>query len=146
MSTHSPELVPADLSIRVGARLIDALVVAAIDLGLGVWIGFGYDWLIVGAAIVLAYFTLFDALAGATLGKLVLGLRIIGPDGGRPSLLSAFTREAFTVLGAIPFAGPLLAVPAWIVIAVTIHSSPQRQGKHDLLAGGTRVIRAPRRA
>ena len=28
------------------------------------------------------------------------------------------------------------------VIALTIRSNPLRQGKHDLLAGGTRVIRA----
>lgn len=59
-----------------------------------------------------------------------------------PSLRQALIREAFTVLGAIPFAGPLLALVAWTKIVMTIRSSPIRQGQHDLLAGGTRVIRA----
>ncbi|HEX8537960.1 MAG TPA: RDD family protein, partial [Cystobacter sp.] len=103
--------------------------------------GFGFDWLLLGAAIVLAYFCLLDTLVGATPGKFALGLRVIGPDGGRPSPRQALIREAFTVVGSIPFIGPLLALAAWTVIALTIRSSPLRQGKHDLLAGGTRVIR-----
>ena len=45
------------------------------------------------------------------------------------------------VLGAIPFAGPLLALAAWTNIIMTIRSSPLRVGTHDRLAGGTRVIR-----
>jgi uncharacterized RDD family membrane protein YckC len=56
----------------------------------------------------------------------------------------AFAREAFTVAGEVPFAGPLLALAAWGWIIVTIRSNPLRQGKHDLLAG-TRVIVTPRR-
>ncbi len=67
--------VPAELPVRIAARGLDAAVVAAITVGLGLWIGFGFDWLVVGAAIILGYFVLLDALAGATLGKLVLGLR-----------------------------------------------------------------------
>jgi uncharacterized RDD family membrane protein YckC len=72
----------------------------------------------------------------------VAGLRVLGPDGGRPTLRQALIRESFTVLGAIPFAGPLLALAAWIWIAATIRSSPTGQGKHDTLAGGTRVATA----
>jgi len=48
------------------------------------------------------------------------------------------------VLGAIPFAGPVLALAAWIWIIITIRASPSGQGKHDTLAGGTRVVRAGR--
>ncbi|WP_224246104.1 hypothetical protein [Hyalangium gracile] len=29
----------------------------------------------------------------------------------------------------------------WIVISVTLRSIPLRQGKHDLIAGGSRVVR-----
>lgn len=134
--------VSAELPVRIAARGIDVLVLVAIDLGLGRLIGFGFDWLLIGSAIVLAYFALLDVVAGATIGKLALGLRVVGPDGGRPSLRQALTREAVTVVGAIPFAGPLLAIAAWTWIALTIRSNPLRQGKHDLLAGGTRVIRA----
>ncbi|WP_437790316.1 RDD family protein [Sorangium sp. So ce693] len=138
-SVASP--VPAELSSRIAARGIDVLVLAALDVGLGQLIGFGFDWLILGSALVLAYFSLLDALAGATPGKLALGLRVLGPDGGRPSLKQALIREAFTIVGAVPLAGPLIALAAWTWIALTIRSSPLRQGKHDLFAGGTRVIR-----
>jgi len=41
----------------------------------------------------------------------------------------------------IPFIGGLLGVVAIIVIAVTINSSPTKQGKHDELAGGTQVVK-----
>ena len=132
-------LAPADWPVRLTARGIDVLVLAVIDGALGMLIGFGFHWLFLAAAIVLAYFSVLDVLAGATLGKRVLGLRVIGGDGGRPSMRQALTREAFTVLGAIPFIGPILAVAAWTWIIVTIRSNPLRQGKHDLLAG-TRVV------
>jgi len=102
--------------------------------------GFGFDWLLIGATIVLAYFVLQDSLARATLGKRVLGLQIVAPGGGRPSLRQALIREAFTVVGSIPFVGPLLALGVWVWIASGIRSSPLRQGPHDLLAGGTRVV------
>jgi uncharacterized RDD family membrane protein YckC len=129
------------LPVRVAARAIDVLVVTAVDVGLGLRMGFGVGWLIVGAAIVLAYFALCDRFAGATLGKLALGLRVVGPGGGRPSLRQAVIRESCMVVGAVPFAGPLLALTAWIWIALSIRSNPLGQGKHDVLAGGTRVVR-----
>lgn len=134
--------VPAELPARIAARGLDAVVVVAITVGLGSLIGFGFDWLVVAAVIILGYFVLLDALAGATLGKLALGLRVTGPDGGPPSLRQSLVRESFTIVGAIPFVGPLLALVAWTRIARTIRADPLRQGNHDLLAGGTRVIRA----
>jgi hypothetical protein len=50
-------------------------------------------------------------------------------------------REAFTVLGSVPFVGGLLALGSWVWIGRSIRSNGLRQGKHDLLAGGTRVVR-----
>ena len=116
-------------------------MLVGIDVALGWVIGFGFNWLFLGASVVLAYFVVFDVLAGATPGKFALGLRVLGPLGGHPTFTQAVIREFFTVLGAVPFAGPFLALGAWIWITLTIRSSPLRQGKHDLLAGGTRVIR-----
>ena len=74
-------LVPAEFPVRLLARGLDVLVLAAVDVGLGRLMGYGFDWLLVGSAVVFFYFSLFDALVGATLGKLVLGLRVLGPDG-----------------------------------------------------------------
>jgi uncharacterized RDD family membrane protein YckC len=134
-------LVPAEIPARLAARIIDTLIVSAVAGSLGMRIGFGFDWLLTSALAILFYFACCDAFAGATLGKLVMGLRVIGPDGNRPTLKESLIREAFTLLGAVPFAGPLLALVAWVWIFVTMRSSPLRQGKHDLLAGGTGVVR-----
>jgi uncharacterized RDD family membrane protein YckC len=120
--------------------LLDAFVLTLLDVGLGRVIGFGFDWLMVAALLVLLYFAGLDALFGTTLGKRAMGLRVIGPGGGKPTLRQALIRESFTVLGAIPFAGPILALVAWIWILVTIRSSPTGRGRHDVLAGGTRVV------
>lgn len=46
------------------------------------------------------YATLAHALAGATLGKWALGLRVAGPDGRRPSLGRSAARSALAVLSA----------------------------------------------
>ena len=51
-------------------------------------------------------------------------------------------RNPVTLLPIVPFVGGLLGVIAIIVIAVTINSSPTKQGKHDELAGGTQVVKA----
>jgi uncharacterized RDD family membrane protein YckC len=135
----------ADIPVRLTARIIDIVVLVAVELGLGQLMGYGFDWLLLGASLVYAYFVGCDVGLGATLGKFALGLRVIGPSSARPTLRQALIREAFTLLGAIPLVGPLLALGAWIWIAVSIRASALRQGKHDMLAGGTRVVRLVRR-
>lgn len=132
----------AGLLVRLAARVLDGIVLLIVQFGLGDVLGYGFLWLIVAAASVWAYFAALDAFTGTTLGKLALGLRVVSAGGGRPTLGQALVREAFTLLGAVPFAGPFLALAAWIWIARTIFVSPTRQGIHDVLAGGTRVIRA----
>lgn len=127
------------LGRRALARFLDALLCAAIDLGLGQVLGYGLTWLAIGAAVVLVYFAGSLALTGTSVGKRLLGLRVVGPDGARPSLTAALRREGFTVLGAIPLAGPFLALAAWIWIVVTIRRDPEGRGGHDRLAG-TRLL------
>ena len=68
---------------------------AALQVLLGRMIGFGYDWLAIGTAMTLTYFACLDSLAGCTLGKLVLGLRVVGLKGQRPSLRQSAHREMF---------------------------------------------------
>ena len=119
---------------------------AALQVLLGRMIGFGYDWLAIGTAMTLTYFACLDSLAGCTLGKLVLGLRVVGLKGQRPSLRQSAHREMFMLIGAIPFVGVPLAVVAWVWLSKTIRSNPLGQGKHDMLADGTRVIREGRLA
>ncbi|MGH9371172.1 MAG: RDD family protein [Vicinamibacterales bacterium] len=130
----------AGLPVRVAARVLDAALLAAITVGLGQLIGFGFGWLLAGSVMVLGYFALLDVFWGATLGKLAFGLRVVDDAQAKPSMRQALVRESFTIVGAIPFAGPLLALGAWIWISMTMASSAGHRGKHDLLAG-TRVIR-----
>lgn len=134
--------VSGDLLPRFGARLLDSLIVAVVGGLLGYVLDFGTLWVALQAVLVFAYFVVLDVSQGTTLGKQLLGLRVTGPDGGKPTLQQAAIREAFTVVGAIPFAGPPLSLAAWIVIAVTINASSTNQGLHDELAGGTRVVKS----
>jgi uncharacterized RDD family membrane protein YckC len=79
---------------------------------------------------------------GWTPGKKVLGLSVRGPGGApKPTGQQSAIRNSWTLLSIIPFVGGLLALIAIIVIAVTINSSPTKQGKHDELAGGTQVVK-----
>lgn len=130
------------LAVRLAARFLDVIVVVLLNLALGQVIGFGFDWLVLGAGVILGYFVAGDTLFGATLGKRALGLRVITGDGERPSPRQALRRELFVVVGAVPFVGPLLALGLWIWMIVTIRASALGQGPHDRFAGGTRVVRA----
>lgn len=73
-----------------------------------------------------------------------LGLRVVGPTGDEPEIKQVAIREAFivvsAVVGAIPYVGDLLGQIVVIAIAWTISNSPIKQGKHDQIAGGTRVV------
>ncbi len=85
------------------------------------------------AALALAvYATLAHALAGATLGKRLFGLRVIGPDGAAPSPARSAARSALAVVSAgLVGLGFLLALF-------------NRSGRtlHDLIAR-TWVVKAP---
>ncbi len=128
------------LTRRAIARAVDVAVCVGIDVALGMWMGFGFDWLAIGASVVWLYFSCSLALSGTTLGKHIVGIAVVGPTGDKPTLGAALRREFFTVFGAIPFVGPLLAIASWIAIALAARKSANGQGPHDRLAGGTRVI------
>lgn len=143
----APSWRPGGLGRRFLARLIDGVVVgiAAFALSLLVFDD-NYPFLVTGlfsGVLTFGYFVLFETALGATPAKRLLGLAVRGPDGvSRPTIYQSAIRNAFTLLATlVPYLGGLLAFVAYVVIAVTISSSPTKQGKHDELAGGTRVIR-----
>ena len=83
-----------------------------------------------------------EVTQGRTLGKMALGLSVRGPGGApKPDFKQSAIRNAFTLLPIVPVVGGLLGVIAIVVIAVTINSSPTKQGKHDEMAGGTQVVK-----
>ncbi|NUS52574.1 MAG: RDD family protein [Nocardioidaceae bacterium] len=101
---------------------------------------------VVSAVITVGYFVLMESRVGQTVGKMLLKLRTVGPDGNNPTTQEAFRRNWWTglgILGVVPFLGFLGSIAELvivIVIAVTINNSPTRQGWHDKQAG-TQVIK-----
>lgn len=136
---------PGGLGIRFGARLIDGIIVSIVSFVLAYAVGATSNIMVTGlfsGLLTFLYFLLFETTQGWTPGKKLLGLSVHGPGGApKPTAQQSAIRNAFTLLSIIPYIGGLLAIVAYIVIAVTINGSPTKQGKHDELAGGTQVVK-----
>ena len=136
---HRPviELRRAGSARRALAWSIDGIPFAVLAVAAVAWLGADLG-LLVPALTVLAlaafvYQLLSTWLAGATFGKRVARLRVVGPDGARPGLGRSAWRSAAAVLGAVAFGiGPLLAL-----------FTRSGRGLHDL-AAGTAVVDLPR--
>ena len=137
---------PGGLGMRFFARLIDGILVGIIGFVLAllsnslsnIWVTGLFSGLLM-----FIYFVAFEVTQGWTPGKKLLGLSVRGPaDAPKPTPAQSAIRNSFTLLSIIPYVGGLLAVVAYMVIAVTINSSPTKQGKHDEIAGGTQVVKA----
>lgn len=137
---------PGGLGARWGARLIDGLLLGVVALLLSFFFDDSSRILVTGlftGLLTFAYFVAMEVTQGRTLGKMALGLSVRGPGGApKPDLKQSAIRNAFTLLPIVPFIGGPLGVIAIVLIAVTINSSPTKQGKHDELAGGTQVIKS----
>jgi uncharacterized RDD family membrane protein YckC len=144
----SAQLRPGGLLRRFFARLIDGIIVSIIG-SVGIVALFSSDrlsdLLVTGlftGILMFVYFVAFEVGVGWTLGKKLLGLEVRGPGAApKPDLKQSAIRNAWTLLPIIPYLGGLLAFIAIVIIAVTVSSSPTKQGKHDELAGGTEVVR-----
>ena len=134
--------IPGELLPRLGARLIDTIPFSILGFALNAAFDLGLLLALIQVVVAYAYFVLLDTYVGTTVGKRLLRLRVTSPTGDRPDLKQAAIREAFILVGGVPVVGSWLALLVWILIAVTINKSPTKQGKHDELAGGTRVIKA----
>jgi uncharacterized RDD family membrane protein YckC len=142
---YSQSGTPGTLGIRFLARIIDGILVLIVSAVLALIVGVQSNILVTGlfsGVLMFAYFVGLEVSQGATLGKKLLGLSVRGPGGApKPDVKQSAIRNSFTLLSIIPYVGGLLALIAYIVIAVTINSSPTKQGKHDELAGGTQVVK-----
>jgi uncharacterized RDD family membrane protein YckC len=151
--------VSADLMPRFLARLIDGLLLGFLMFviivpivfvgifgtsGYSAFGGFGLSSIVISlvfTTIVIGYFAYLESSRGQTVGKMVMKLKTVGPDGQNPSFESAAKRSGFYALAIIPVIGGLLELGAVIYIAYTINESPAHTGWHDEFAGGTRVIK-----
>lgn len=136
---------PGGLGVRLGARIIDGILISIIAIPLAFSVNSSGSVLVTGlfsGLLTFIYYVAFEVTQGWTPGKKLLGLSVHGPHGApKPTAKESAIRNSFTLLPIIPFGG-ILALIAYIVIAVTINGSPTKQGKHDELAGGTQVVKS----
>jgi resuscitation-promoting factor RpfA len=130
------ELRRASSARRAVAWVLDGGPFALLAAAMAGWLGADLGLLLPAmTAVALAAFVyqlLCHWLLGATFGKRSAGLRVVGPDGGRPGLGRSARRAAASVLGVILLGtGPLVAL-----------FTRSGRGLNDL-AAGTAVVEAP---
>ncbi len=138
----------AGLAVRFSALAIDFLLFCAVFFPVtrvikGVWLMGAGDhrwangWVVfdpicaVFMAIIFLYFILLEALAGATLGKWALGIRVVRLDRGKPGLARSLWRNLLRLVDGMPVLN--------IVGGVLILRSPEKARFGDRWAG-TRVV------
>lgn len=135
-------LAPAGVQRRLIALVVDLIIVAILwAVGTQIAIGlarlaprldlvaqaFSRTWQLV---VPVAYFVLSHGTGGQTMGKRLLGARVIDEGGASIGYLRALGRCVATVVAALPFGIGL----------VVAGLRRDRRGLHDFLAG-TRVVR-----
>lgn len=141
--THYAGLWPRFLALFVDLLLFCAIFFPVTRLVKGVWImsAAGHRWsygffitdpLCIGfLLIMLVYFVLLEGLAGATLGKRVVGLQVKRVGGGKPGLLRGLLRNVLRIVDGLP---------AFNILGIAlIATSAERARFGDRLAG-TRVV------
>ena len=135
---------------RIAAFLVDAVVLAIIaipflDFTRGTTIQDGNELhtfkvgmsgirLLLWAAIGFGYFVAMESIWAATLGKLLLGIRVVRQDGSRCSFGSVLVRNVMRIVDAFPYLIPYLA--GFIVLVG--NDGQRRLGD---MAAGTTVVR-----
>lgn len=137
---------PTDvLGRRVGAALLDIVVLGVLFVILGLLIG---DTNTEGSsasvnlsggpallffALSLLYYFIPEATSGRTLGKRLLGLRVVREDGGAAGAGAVAGRTLLRVVDSLPL--------FYLVGFVAILATGKRRARIGDLAAGTRVVR-----
>jgi uncharacterized RDD family membrane protein YckC len=134
------------LGRRVGAAFIDTALLTGLFLIMGLTVGQssvgggGFDvslspaWSLLYLALVLLYYFTMETATGQTVGKRLLGLRVLRTDGSRPSAAAIAGRTLLRLIDWLP----ALYLIGFITILAT---GPRRQRLGDL-AARTGVARA----
>ena len=176
-SSESPT--PATLALRFGAYMIDSILLGAVGFALQAFAwgsvgevfnqaNFGgekYFAIIIGLNVMMAsYFGFLEGLRGASLGKMLLRLRVIRPSGNLPGIPRAVLRAlVLLAVMALPFWIVSAVAPTWmaeeqswlsstilgltnfVTFGILFCLARRRNGFAGLhgLASGTRVVRIP---
>ncbi len=137
---------PTDvLGRRIAAAFLDILVLAVLFFVLGLLIGEseaengtasvrlegGPAFLFF--ALSLLYYLIPEAMSGRSLGKALLGLRVVREDGGRAGAGAIVARTLLRIVDALPL--------LYLVGFVAVLATGQRRARLGDLAAGTRVVR-----
>ncbi|MEU4415400.1 RDD family protein [Nocardia salmonicida] len=144
-------VLPADLGIRLGARVIDGFIIGIPLFFVNLGISFALLdspflagivlWIIMGIAYV-GYNVGLEVTQGTTIGKKLLGLRVLAPGGAQKLTPEAsLKRNIFLAPLVVYCLGGLVTTGLSIYIATTINNDPNKQGWHDKFAGGTQVVK-----
>ena len=131
-------LVPASFGIRAVAKLVDVLLAAEVVVPL-VWIGYRMlppevapfaivGGIIVGSLLFAVYVIVLEAMLGHTIGKRLLGLRVVRESGARISMGQSFVRQL-----------PLMLEVFWVDVLFALFTE-RHQRAFELLSK-TRVVR-----
>ena len=138
----------AGLAVRFFALALDFLLLStfffpATRIIKGVWLmspsdhDWGIAWVVfdpicaVFLGIIVLYFVILEGVVGATFGKWVLGIRVVGGNGGKPGLKKSLLRNFLRLVDTLPVLN--------ILGVVLILRSPERARFGDRVAG-TRVV------
>ena len=138
--------VPAGVTLaspvqRILARVIDIVVLGAIFILARILIeddvGDAPDRLslVVGLVTGIAYEIGMVAAIGATVGKLVVGTRIVTADGTTPPPIGvAGLRWLPNLVSIVPFAGPLISIAILLASLIWVFTDPRRRSIYDRAA------------
>ena len=87
--------------------------------------------------ITVAYFVLLEGLAGATIGKFVLGIRVRALDGSRIGLGPALVRNLARIVDAFPYVIPYLVGGIAVIRSDTCQRFGDRWAKTVVILVGT---------
>ena len=134
------EVITGERHVSVGLRFVAVLIDGIIFFILGYLIalitgqtttgGFmltgapAFIWYILN----IAYYILMEGYMGATIGKLVIGLKVQMEDGSPCTISASVIRNLLRIVDALPFIVP------YLVGAIMVWSSPTRQRLGDRVA------------
>ena len=124
VGAFAPRIVYGGFWIRVGAYLLDAVLLLVVQLILQQAMDNSTQASLASAVFGWLYFACFESMMGGTPGKLVLGLRVANVSGGNISFLRATGRYFAKILST------LILLIGFIMVAFT----SKKQGLHDMIA------------
>ena len=113
---------------RLLASLVDCIVLSILTALLSPMIGPNKIAFLssVGGVIGLLYYIILEAILGATLGKLICGLRVTKDDGSPIDWLSSLIRNLLRIIDILPV--------SYLVGAIIIWNNPQKKRLGDIVA------------